>query len=60
MNSLFGLSHNVTLLMWTLVVIVFLIVLISKYKWNPFVTLLISSMLLGLLAGSLPVRLRWL
>ncbi|CAH0120904.1 MULTISPECIES: GntP family permease [unclassified Paenibacillus] len=60
MNSLFGLSHNVTLLMWTLVAIVFLIVLISKYKWNPFVTLLISSMLLGLLAGSLPVRLRWL
>lgn len=57
MNSLFGLSHNVTLLMWTLVAIVFLIVLISKYKWNPFVTLLISSMLLGLLAGMNPADL---
>ncbi len=28
--------------------------LIAKYKWNPFVTLLISSLLLGFLAGMKP------
>ncbi|KIL37616.1 permease DsdX [Cohnella kolymensis] len=51
MNSIFGLSHNLTLIIWALVCIVFLVVLIAKYKWNPFVTLLISSLLLGFLAG---------
>ncbi|BCG56707.1 hypothetical protein PUR_01320 [Paenibacillus sp. URB8-2] len=51
MNSLFGLSHNATLLVCTLVVIVFLVTLIAKYKWNPFVTLLLSALSLGLLAG---------
>lgn len=51
MNSLFGLSHNATLLVWTLLVIAFLVTLIAKYKWNPFVTLLISALTLGLLAG---------
>ena len=51
MDSLFGLSHNTTLLVWTLLVIVFLVMLIAKYKWNPFVTLLISAMFLGLVAG---------
>ena len=54
MSSLFGLSHNATLMFWTLLTIVFLIVLISKYKWNPFVTLLISALLLGLLTGMKP------
>ncbi|WP_025332680.1 gluconate:H+ symporter [Paenibacillus sabinae] len=51
MNSLFGLSHNATLLVCTLVVIAFLVTLIAKYKWNPFVTLLLSALSLGLLAG---------
>ncbi|MED4956069.1 gluconate:H+ symporter, partial [Paenibacillus macerans] len=55
MGALFGMSHNATLLLWTLIVIVFLILLISKYKWNPFVTLLISALLLGLLAGMKPL-----
>lgn len=55
MDTLFGMSHNATLLFWTLLTIVFLIVLISKYKWNPFVTLLISALLLGLLAGMKPL-----
>lgn len=54
MNSLFGLSPNATLMIWTLLTIVFLIVLISKYKWNPFVTLLISALILGLLTGMQP------
>ncbi|RRJ63007.1 permease DsdX [Paenibacillus oralis] len=55
MDTLFGMSHNATLLLWTLLVIVFLVLLISKYKWNPFVTLLISALLLGLLAGMKPL-----
>lgn len=55
MSTLFNMSTNATLLLWTLVTIVFLIVLISKYKWNPFVTLLISALLLGLLTGMQPL-----
>lgn len=51
MDTLFGMSHSATLLVWTLVAIAFLIVFISKFKWNPFVTLLLASILLGLLAG---------
>ena len=51
MESLFGLTHNTTLLVWTLLVIVFLVMLIAKYKWNPFVSLLVSAVFLGLLAG---------
>lgn len=54
MNTLFGMSHNVTLLFWTLLTIVFLIVFIAKLKWNPFVTLLISALMLGLLTGMKP------
>ncbi|MEF2969197.1 GntP family permease [Paenibacillus sp. M1] len=55
MSTIFNMSHNATLLLWTLVTIVFLIVLISKFKWNPFVTLLISALLLGLLVGMQPL-----
>ncbi|SDW94316.1 gluconate:H+ symporter [Paenibacillus sp. PDC88] len=51
MDSIFGLSHTATMLIWTLITIVILIVLISKYKWNPFVSLLISALMLGLLTG---------
>lgn len=51
MQNLLGLSHNATLLIWTLLVIVFLVMLIARYKWNPFVTLLLSALVLGLLAG---------
>ncbi|TQR42692.1 GntP family permease [Paenibacillus popilliae] len=55
MSTLFGMSHNVTLLFWTLITIVFLIVFIAKLKWNPFVTLLISALMLGLLTGMKPL-----
>ncbi|SEU22500.1 gluconate:H+ symporter [Paenibacillus sp. NFR01] len=51
MQNFLGLSHNATLLLWTLLVIVFLVMLIARYKWNPFVTLLLSALVLGLLAG---------
>lgn len=51
-----GLSHNGALLVWTALIIIFLVVLISKYKWNPFVALLISALLLGILAGMKPLK----
>lgn len=51
MESIFGLSHTATMLVWTLLTIVFLVVLISKYRWNPFVSLLIAALILGLLTG---------
>ncbi|MBB6731310.1 gluconate:H+ symporter [Cohnella zeiphila] len=54
MNTLLGMSHSATLIVWTLVAIAFLIVFISTFKWNPFVTLLLSCILLGLLAGMKP------
>jgi GntP family gluconate:H+ symporter len=54
MSRIFGLNHNIALIIWALVAIVFLVVLIARFKWNPFVTLLISSLLLGFLAGMKP------
>ncbi|WP_123039476.1 gluconate:H+ symporter [Cohnella candidum] len=54
MTSLFGLSHNVTLLVWALVAIVLLIVFIAKFKWNPFVVLLMTAVFLGLIVGMQP------
>ncbi|CAM2870642.1 GntP family permease [Paenibacillus sediminis] len=54
MTSLLGLSHNATLLVWTLISIVLLIVFIAKFKWNPFVVLLLTSIFLGLIVGMKP------
>ncbi|MFM9282429.1 GntP family permease [Paenibacillus jiagnxiensis] len=51
MQSLFGLSHNASLLIWALVTIILLIVLIAKFKWNPFVSLLLAAFFLGLMNG---------
>ncbi|WP_342419373.1 GntP family permease [Paenibacillus sp. FSL H8-0168] len=51
MNTLLGLSHNASLLVWALVTVILLILLIAKFKWNPFVSLLLSSVFLGLVNG---------
>ncbi|QAY65743.1 GntP family permease [Paenibacillus protaetiae] len=51
MSTFLGMSHDATLLVWTAVAIVFLIVFISTLKWHPFVTLLIAALFLGLMAG---------
>ncbi|MBM7645128.1 GntP family gluconate:H+ symporter [Scopulibacillus daqui] len=51
MYSVFGLSHHTSLLLYALVAIILLIVLIAKVKWNPFVVLILVSILLGLVAG---------
>lgn len=51
MTTLFGLSHNASLLVWALITVVLLILLIAKFKWNPFVSLLLSAFFLGLVNG---------
>lgn len=54
MSSIFGLSHNTTLLIWALVAVILLILFIARFKWNPFVVLLLASMFLGLIVGMTP------
>ncbi|MBE6185596.1 MAG: permease DsdX [Bacillus sp. (in: Bacteria)] len=51
MESLFGLSHSNSLLIYTLVAIILLIFLIAKVNWHPFISLLVVSVLLGMAAG---------
>jgi GntP family gluconate:H+ symporter len=50
MLASYSLESNVTLIVWALVSIAFRIVLIARFKWNPFVSLLLSSLVLGFLA----------
>lgn len=51
MLSLFGANHDANLLIWTLITIALLILLIARFKWNPFVSLLLASFFLGLMNG---------
>ncbi|MBM3838772.1 MAG: permease DsdX [Verrucomicrobia bacterium] len=46
-----GLSHNASLLLYTLIAIVALILLIAKVKLNAFVALILASLFVGLCAG---------
>lgn len=51
MISSLAVSSNWSLILWALLCIAFLVVMIARFKWNPFVTLLLSAILLGFLAG---------
>ncbi len=51
MDTLFGLSHNASLLIYAAVTIVGLIFLIGKYKLNPFIALIIAGLFMGLISG---------
>jgi GntP family gluconate:H+ symporter len=51
MDSIFGLSHNVSLLLYAIIAIVGLIVLIAKFNTNPFVALIIAALFMGLISG---------
>lgn len=51
MNSFLGLSHNASLLVYTVIAIIGLIVLIAKFKINPLVALILASLFIGLCAG---------
>lgn len=51
MVSLFGLSHDISLLLFALISIVGLIVLIAKFKTNPFIALIVAALFMGLISG---------
>ncbi|WP_342417323.1 GntP family permease [Paenibacillus sp. FSL R10-2782] len=51
MYSVFGLSHDASLLLYALISIIGLIVLIAKVKMNPFVALIVGAVFMGLIAG---------
>ena len=51
MNSVFGLSHEASLLLYAIVSIVGLIFLIAKFKTNPFVALIVAALFMGLISG---------
>lgn len=51
MDTLFGLSHNASLLIYAAVSIAGLIFLIGKYKLNPFIALIIAGLFMGLVSG---------
>lgn len=51
MDSIFGLSHNVSLLLYAVIAIVGLIVLIAKFNTNPFVALIFAALFMGLISG---------
>jgi GntP family gluconate:H+ symporter len=47
-------NHNTSLLVYTLIAVLGLIVLIAKYKFNSFVALILASIFVGLCAGMKP------
>jgi GntP family gluconate:H+ symporter len=51
MYSVFGLSHEASLLLYAVISILGLIVLIAKVKMNPFVALIIGAVFMGLISG---------
>ncbi|WP_138755105.1 GntP family permease [Paenibacillus sinopodophylli] len=51
MYSVFGLSHDASLLLYALISIIGLILLIAKFKMNPFVSLIIGAVFMGLISG---------
>ena len=56
MNSIPGLSHNSSLLLFTLIAVVGLIVLIARFKVNSIVAIVLAALFIGLTSGmELPV-----
>jgi gluconate:H+ symporter, GntP family len=51
MYSVFGLSHEASLLLYAVISILGLIVLIAKFKTNPFVALIAAALFMGVLSG---------
>ncbi|QYR22789.1 GntP family permease [Paenibacillus sp. sptzw28] len=51
MDTLFGLSHNASLLLYAAISIAGLIFLIAKFKLNPFIALIIAGLFMGLVSG---------
>jgi GntP family gluconate:H+ symporter len=51
MNSIPGVSHNTSLLLYTLIAVVGLIVLIARFKVNSIVAVVLAALFLGLISG---------
>ena len=51
MYSVFGLSHDASLLLYAVISIIGLIVLIAKVKMHPFIALIVGAVFMGLIAG---------
>jgi GntP family gluconate:H+ symporter len=51
MYSVFGLSHDASLLLYAVISILGLIVLIAKFKTNPFVALIAAALFMGVISG---------
>ncbi|WP_411346351.1 GntP family permease [Paenibacillus sp. WLX1005] len=51
MYAVFGLSHNASLLLYAAISIIGLIVLIARFKMNPFIALILGAVFMGLIAG---------
>jgi len=51
MNSIPGLSHNTSLLLFTLVAVAGLIVLIARFKVNSIVAIVLAALFIGLASG---------
>ncbi|WP_322905806.1 GntP family permease [Paenibacillus campi] len=51
MYAVFGLSHHTSLLLYAAISIIGLIVLIARFKMNPFIALIVGAVFMGLIAG---------
>ena len=51
MNSIPGVSHNASLLLFTLIAVVGLIVLIARFKVNSIVAIVLAALFIGLTSG---------
>ncbi|MFD1888101.1 GntP family permease [Paenibacillus wenxiniae] len=51
MYTVFGLSHHTSLLLYAAISIIGLIVLIARFKMNPFIALILGAVFMGLIAG---------
>jgi gluconate:H+ symporter, GntP family len=51
MDSLFGMSHEASLLIYAIISILGLILLIAQFNVNPFVSLIIAALFMGLVSG---------
>jgi GntP family gluconate:H+ symporter len=56
MLAMFGLSHEATLLLCTVLAIVALVVLVARFKLNAFIALMLATLFVGLCSGMPPLR----
>src|SRR5215510_11237584 len=52
MTTIPGLSHNGSLLLFTLIAVVGLVLFVAKFKLNSFLALILASLFVGLCSGT--------